>query len=175
SVGLEGLTIGELASDLGLSKSGLFAHFRSKERLQLAVLDLAAEDFARSVFAKAMTLPRGVPRLRRIMEHWLAWLEAPDQAGGCVFLASAWEWDDRPGPVRDSVVAHFQRLLASLQRAVDLCVSEGHLPEGTDAALLASQLHGIAMKYHLDRRLLRDERADAHARAAICRLIEGHP
>jgi AcrR family transcriptional regulator len=97
-LGLEGLTIGELATDLGMSKSGLFAHFRSKERLQLAVLELAAEGFTSRVFRPALKRPRGEPRLRAIFENWLAWVSS-DRQGGCIFLAGAMEYDDRGGPL----------------------------------------------------------------------------
>ncbi|HWO11575.1 MAG TPA: TetR/AcrR family transcriptional regulator, partial [Polyangiaceae bacterium] len=103
-VGLEGISIGELAQDLGLSKSGLFAHFGSKEQLQLDVLDLAAELFRASVFDPALRAQRGEAKVVRLFENLLAWVHDRGQPGGCIFLAGAFEWDDVPGPVRQRVV-----------------------------------------------------------------------
>lgn len=169
--GLEGLTIGELATDLGLSKSGLFAHFKSKEGLQLAVLDAAAEDFTRQVFGPALKQPRGLVRLRSILEHWLGWVHARRLPGGCIFLAGAMEWDDREGPVREKLVHWFDQLSASLQKAIRLCVETGELRADTDVAALAYELHGIALKFHLEHRLLRSPKALDRANLAFDRLL----
>jgi AcrR family transcriptional regulator len=171
-VGLEGLTIGELASDMGLSKSGLFAHFKSKERLQLAVLDAAAQHFVQRVFMPAMKQPRGEPRLRAIFENWLEWIRSQELPGGCIFLAGAMEWDDREGAVRDQLVSWFEQLYAGMRKAISLCVEEGHFRDDIDIDQLTSELHGIALKYHLDNRLLRNRRASERARKAYDRLID---
>ncbi len=171
TVGLEGLTIGALATDLGLSKSGLFAHFKSKEKLQLDVLDAAAEHFRREVFVPALSKPRGEPRMRAIFENWLAWALSKDLPGGCIFLAGALEWDDREGPVRDKLTLWFRALSMGLARAAGLGVSEGHLRADLDLSQFASDWHAIVIKYHLDARLLRDERALVHARRAFERLL----
>ncbi len=173
-VGLQGLTIGDLASEMGLSKSGLFAHFKSKERLQLAVLDAASEEFVQNVFRPALQVRRGLPRLEALMEQWLAQSNSPELAGGCVLLASAIEWDDRPGPVRDAVVDRFQQLIENIERAVTICVQEGHLPAETDAKQLASELHAVVIKHHIDSRLLRNPRAAEFARATFRRLLSAH-
>ncbi|HXI20661.1 MAG TPA: hypothetical protein VNH46_06230, partial [Gemmatimonadales bacterium] len=100
-VGLCGLTIGTLAEDLALSKSGLFAHIGSKEQLQILVLERAAHDFIEAVVRPALREPRGEPRIRALFERWLAWDRDGLLPGGCVFVAAASELDDRPGPVRD--------------------------------------------------------------------------
>src|SRR5712691_7251134 len=99
-VGLTGLTIGALADHLRLSKSGLFAHFRSKEALQIQVLEHAAASFVEAVVRPALPLPRGEPRMRALFERWLEWDQSGALPGGCVFVAAATELDDRPGPVR---------------------------------------------------------------------------
>ena len=108
--GLEGLTIGSLADRLGMSKSGLFAHFGSKEDLQLETLKIARERFERVVFSPALATPRGLPRLRELFRRWLAWADDPAMPGGCVIIGATIEYDDRPGPVRDALVASQQDL-----------------------------------------------------------------
>src|SRR4051812_10971669 len=122
-VGLESLSIGDLAQELGLSKSGLFAHFGSKERLLLDVLDVAAEHFTDRIFRPAVTQPRGEARLAALFESWLEQIDSRELPGGsCVFMASAFEWDDRQGPVRERVVNHFRTLHATLARAVQIAI-----------------------------------------------------
>lgn len=170
-VGLGGLTIGALSSDLGLSKSGLFAHFLSKEKLQLDVLDAAAEHFRLVVFLPALTVPRGLPRLKSIFENWLTWVRSKELPGGCIFLAGALEWDDREGPVREKLVGWFQALHVGLTRAVELAMEEKHFRSDLDAEQFANDMHGIVMKYHLDARLVRNDKAPARARAAFERLV----
>src|SRR4029078_854398 len=96
--GMEGVSIGHLAEELGLSKSGLFAHFGSKEVLQVEILRFAAERFVENVVRPALAQPRGAPRLRRIFERWIAWDRSHSVPGGCLFVAAASELDDRPGP-----------------------------------------------------------------------------
>src|SRR5206468_5300187 len=104
-LGLTGLTIGALADDLRLSKSGLFAHFQSKEALQIAVLDHAAQRFAETVVRPALLEPRGVPRMQALFDRWVAWERDEALPGGCIFVAATAELDDRPGPARDRLVA----------------------------------------------------------------------
>src|ERR1700704_2875943 len=100
-LGVEGLTIGRLADDLGMSKSGLFAHFRSKDVLQVEVLRMAAERFIETVTRPALTAPRGEPRVRALIDRWFSWEQSPPLPGGCPFTAAAFELDDRPGPARN--------------------------------------------------------------------------
>src|SRR5678815_2314775 len=103
--GLRGLSIGRLAEDLKLSKSGLFAHVRSKEGLDQLVVELAGERFVEAVVKPALAAPRGEPRLRAIFEQWLRWPQRSGLPGGCFFVAAAAELDDRPSPARDRLVA----------------------------------------------------------------------
>src|SRR5690242_1048156 len=107
--GLEGITLGKVAADVGMSKSGLFAHFDSKEALQIDVLAAAAKKFTDVVVAPALAAPRGELRLRALFEHWLEWEQHESLPGGCVFMHAAAELDDRPGPARDALVGQ-QRL-----------------------------------------------------------------
>ena len=170
-VGFEGLSIGSLAGRLGLSKSGLFAHFGSKEGLQMQTLQRAQDRFEEVVFRPALKLPRGLPRLRAIFINWLDYLEAIASQGGCPVLAAAAEYDDRPGPVRDMLLAGQRELRGALVKALRLCVEEGHLRQDTDAWQLAYEFFGIMLAAHHDRKLLADSRAAQHAAAAFERLI----
>lgn len=168
-VGLEGLTIGALAAELGVSKSGLFAHFGSKENLQLAVLSFAAEDFRQAVFVPALAERRGLPRLEAAFARWLDWISLRERRG-CVFLSTATEWDDRTGPVRDALVAWFEALYQALEKTWALAVAEGHLHAG-DLAQRVSEMHGIALEFHLNARLLRRPGARRRAETAFARLL----
>lgn len=169
-IGLSSLTIGGLAEQLGVSKSGLFAHFGSKENLQLAVLEWAADDFRRAIFGPALAAPRGLPRLEVVFERWLDWVSLRERSG-CVFLSSALEWDDRQGKVRDALVAWFDALYQGLEKTWALAVAEGHLQPG-DLGQRVSEMHGIVLEFHLDARLLRRPGARERARRAFARLLE---
>jgi len=170
--GLDGLTIGRLAGDLNLSKSGLFAHFSSKEALQVEVLDRAAERFVQVVIRPALAAPRGEPRLRALLERWLRWpIEVP-QPGGCLFVHAAVELDDKPGPVRDRLVALQREWLGALATTVRSAVAEGHFRKDVDAEQIAFELYGIMLSAHHAARLLRDQRAATRARRAVQRLVE---
>jgi AcrR family transcriptional regulator len=168
-VGLSGLTIGHLADDLALSKSGLFAHFNSKEALQVQVLEHAAASFVELVVRPALALPRGVPRLRALFERWLAWDAA--LPGGCVFAAAAAELDDRPGPVRDRLVELQRQWVDVLTTSFRKAVEEGHVARDADPAQFAQDLHGIMLAWHHHTRLLGDGAAAARARRAFEALL----
>ncbi|HKV10835.1 MAG TPA: TetR/AcrR family transcriptional regulator [Thermoanaerobaculia bacterium] len=169
--GLEGLTIGSLSSELGLSKSGLFAHFGSKDELQLQVLKAAVERFEEAVVQPALATPRGEPRLRSFFARWLAWMDDPAKPGGCLFIAATVELDDRPGPQRDFLVESQERRLAFLTRAVRIGIEAGHFSADLDPEQLAFEIDAIALGYHQSRRLLRDPKAALRAHNAFDRLI----
>jgi len=169
--GLEGLSIGDLAAALDMSKSGLFAHFGSKEELQLEVLRTASREFEETVVRPALKAPRGVPRLRQFFENWIDWATAPQRRGGCIFAGAAFELDDRPGPARDYVVEAGKQLLHTLTRTVELGVESGALRPDLDCELLAFQLHSILLGFHHARRLLRMRGAEAVARRAFEQLM----
>ena len=124
--GLEGLTIGALAEQVGMSKSGVFAHFGSREDLQLATLDVAGQRFLQHVLVPALQAPRGLARLRTIMRNWFDWVRH-EQDGGCLFLAAASEFDDRPGAVRDRLLRHETEWREQLARAVQLAMDLNEL------------------------------------------------
>lgn len=164
TLGLEGLSIGSVAKEVGMSKSGLFAHFRSKEEMQTQVLQTAVDRFIETVVAPALREPRGEPRVRAIFSQWLAWAEASWLPGGCLFIASAIEFDDRPGPLRDFLVAAQRDWLDALATTARIAVEEGHFRADLDTAQFAYELYSIALSYHHFQRLMRDPKA--HDRAA---------
>ena len=172
-LGLEGLSIGSLASRLGLSKSGLFAHFGSKEDLQILTLKQAQRHFQQQVLQPAVVEPSGLPRLRALFSNWLTWLER-DSPGGCVMLAASVEYDDRPGAVRDLHVSGQRELRGALAKSIRLAIDAGHLAPGTDPWQLAFEMLGIVLAAHHDRRLLGDARSLSRASQAFERLIEAH-
>jgi AcrR family transcriptional regulator len=173
-LGLEGLTIGGLAEATGMSKSGLFAHFGSREDLQLAVLEHAAQRYGETVLMPALKIERGLPRLRAMFEHWLDWTLASGLPGGCIMIAAAAEYDDRPGPIRDAVIANQHRGNAVTRKAVRLAIDEGHLKTDTDPEQITFELLGIVLASHNHRRLLGDKEARKRALTAFGQLIARH-
>lgn len=170
-VGLEGLTIGRLAEDLELSKSGLFAHFRSKEALQVQVIEYAAERFVATVLRPALTAARGEPRVRALFERWFAWSRTGAGSSGCIFVALAAELDDRPGLARDRLVQTQKDWLAFLANAFRIGIEEGHFRADADADQFAHDLYGIMLAQHHASRLLRDPRARDRAHRAFEALL----
>lgn len=169
--GLEGLSIAPLAQAVGMSKSGVFAHFGSREGLQLAVLDSAAERFGTAVLIAALSQPRGLPRLRAIMRNWFDWVRG--SAGGCVLLGAATEFDDRRGPVRDRVLANDRRWRAELQRTIQQAVDAGHLRAG-DSGQYVFELFAIALAVHHDAGLYGFDTAHRQGVAAVERWFAAH-
>jgi AcrR family transcriptional regulator len=170
--GLEGLSLSTLAGKLGLSKSGLFAHFTSKEDLHLDMLRVASERFVEQVMAPAFKRPRGLPRLRALFANWLRWATDPKLPGGCVFVAAAAELDDQEGPVRDFVVSQQRGLLQAIARTASICVEEGQFRRDLDLEQFAFDVLAIYLAFHHAHRLLRDPRAEQRARRASARLLE---
>ena len=170
--GLEGLTIGALAGELKLSKSGLFSHFGSKEELQVAVLDVASSRFTERVLLPAFKAPRGLPRLERIFEQWIDWMTDPQMPGGCIFQQANAELDDRQGRPHDVLLESQKNLVEALSRTVQLAITEGHFLKTTDARQVAYEFEGIMMVMNLYLRLLKDRKAVDRARVAFQRLVE---
>lgn len=170
-VGVGGLTIGTLADDLRLSKSGVFRHFQSKEALQIAVLEHAAENFIHRVIRPALAEPRGVARMRALFERWLAWDRNGDMPGGCIFVAAASELDDQPGPVRDRLVELQRRYVDVLETSFRHGIEAGAFDPVADPAQFAQDLYGIMLAAHHHSRLLGDGAADSRARRAFERLL----
>ncbi|HEY8091255.1 MAG TPA: TetR/AcrR family transcriptional regulator [Polyangiaceae bacterium] len=170
-VGLEGVTIGTLAERAQMSKSGLFAHFDSKEALQIAVIDEAVGRFVETVVAPALRQKRGEPRLRALLENWLRWSNADFMPGGCVFVASIADLDDRPGPVRDRLAASQRDWLETLSTAIRIAIDEKHFRADVDPAQLSQELLALAYGSHLMSRLLRDRATEGRLRKAVDRLL----
>ncbi|HTV20295.1 MAG TPA: TetR/AcrR family transcriptional regulator [Polyangiaceae bacterium] len=171
SVGFEALSIGDLASDLGLSKSGLFAHFGSKEQLQLDVLDAAAESFKSAVFDPVPRTSPGDARVVALFENVLKWIQSREMPGGCVFMAGAFEWDDAQGPVRQRLVEWHEKFKAGIVRSVSVAIEQQLFRADLDAELFAHELHGILLEYHLEARLMRNKKAQVFARRAFQRIL----
>jgi AcrR family transcriptional regulator len=170
-IGLRGLSIGVLADELELSKSGLFAHFKSKEALQLQVLEFAIERFVDRVVKPALAAPRGEKRVRALFEHWLEWPKSSGLAG-CMFVALATELDDQPGPVRERLVQSQKDWLDVIANAVRTGVAEGDFQRDVDPEQFAHELYGIMLANHHASRLLRDKGGLARTRRAFERLLE---
>lgn len=169
--GLSGLTIGSLAAAADMSKSGLYAHFKSKEALQLACMERNSEQFRDEVFRPALAKPRGVTRLQALMEHWMAWYSRP---GGCLFLAAAAEFDDLPGPLHDLMVAEQRQMIDSLARIATTAVEAGELDEDTDVFQVAQEVFGILLSYNWMSRILSYPDASERTWTAFNRLIDSH-
>jgi AcrR family transcriptional regulator len=170
--GLDGLTIGKLAHELELSKSGLFAHFGSKESLQVAVLENAAERFVEVVVKPALRAPRGEPRLRALFDCWSLWPKKSRLPGGCVFVAAAVELDDQPGPARDCLVRQQRDFLGLIATTVRGAIAEGHFRKDLDVEQFAHDFYAVMLGYHHAYRLLRDPRAGKRAARAFEALLD---
>lgn len=170
--GLAGLTIGTLAEALGMSKAGLFAHFGSKEELEVATIEAAREGFAQAMLPPAMAAAEGLPRLLTLLKHWMDYSER--LSGGCFFSAASAELDDRPGPARDRIVAIMREWLGALEGQIVEARDRGHLRSDVDAVQLAFELHALELGANWARQLFHDAQATARARGAQRRLIDEH-
>ena len=170
--GLEGLTIGRLADDLGMSKSGLFAHFGSKEDLQLATIQAASQRYIREIFIPALKQPRGYPRLLAICDSWLSYVERGVFPGGCFFAAASFEFDSRPGPVRELVRTLMTDWISALEKAIRMAQDEGHVDPKVDPAQLAFELNSLFFGANFSLHLLGDTKALDRAAAAVRERIE---
>jgi AcrR family transcriptional regulator len=174
SEGLEGLTIGRLATALNMSKSGVLGHFGSKEDLQLAVVDAAADIFAREVADKARGADPGLPKLLAMCRAWVSYLERRVFPGGCFFTAAASEFDDRPGRVRNAIAGLTTVWNRDLYRQARTAVAAGDLAPDTDADQLVFEISGVILALNNALQLHRDTTAPTRARRALSRLI-GYP
>jgi AcrR family transcriptional regulator len=170
--GFEGLSIGTIADSVGMSKSGVFAHFGSREDLQLAVLDAAAQRFTEHVFLPALRERRGLPRLEAIGRRWMKWLRS--EQGGCPMVSAAIEYDDRPGVIRERVIFYQTRLRKELARAIDMAVESGELRADTDSAQLAFEIFGVELAMHHDSRLFGFDDAIERGERALERLVASY-
>ncbi|MEZ5603310.1 MAG: TetR/AcrR family transcriptional regulator [Burkholderiaceae bacterium] len=171
--GLEGLTIGALAERMQMSKSGVFAHFGSREDLQIAVLKAYERRFVDEVLVPGLKEKRGLPRLRAIFDRWLE-RTAIEAARGCIWISGAAEYDDRPGAVREELVAMVRSWQRELSRAIQQAVDAGDLPGDLDVQELVFQLYGVILVLHHDGRLLDSPDAVGRARRSFDRLVDSY-
>lgn len=168
--GFEALSIGKLAEAVGLSKSGLFGHFKSKEKLQEMILDYTADSFTLKVFVPATKKPRGIPRIEAILDHWIIWTKSLVE-GGCPLLTAAIEYDDRPGQIRDKVKELFAQKLEFMKKAALIAITEGHFRKDSDPEQFAFEFHALMTGYHINQRLLSDKKSEQRLRNAFAKLI----
>jgi AcrR family transcriptional regulator len=170
-VGLEGLTIGRLADELAMSKSGLVGRFGSKEQLQLAALDLAVQIFRETVYEPAAARPAGLRRLNAICDAWIEYLGHPPFPGGCFLTTASVEFDARPGPVNDAVKRVMRRWIRTLEQEAKVAVENGELPRGVDPKDIAFTINALAVGANCDFQLHRDRSALRRARRAMARAL----
>ena len=171
-IGLEGLSIGAVAEMTKMSKSGVFAHFGSREELQISVVREYHARFEQEVFYSALKAPRGLPRLRALFERWVRRVSVEIDAG-CIYISGAVEFDDRPGPVRDALAAMVRTWHEALERAILIAMEEGHLRADTDPNQLLFEMHGLILALHHDARFLRNPGAVDRARRGFERILAG--
>jgi len=170
--GLEGLSIGALAQDVGMSKSGVFAHFGSREDLQLAVLEAGQLRFLQRVKWPALKLPRGLPRVRAIVANWVEW--AHEYQSGCVLLTAASEYDGREGQLHDTVTRQQAGWRQEMCRAIGHAVENGELGTDTDPGQLAFEIYALMLGLHHDAGLFGFDEARRHTLAGFDRLIASY-
>ncbi|MDB4987120.1 MAG: transcriptional regulator, TetR family [Myxococcaceae bacterium] len=172
SLGLEGLSIGDLAGELGMSKAGVFAHFGSKEELQLATMNAAREIFVLKNAAKVFTAKAGIPRVWTLCQSLLDYLATDTFRGGCFFAAASSEYDDRPGAVRDRLVEIMREWLSILSSILGEAKTVGDLSADSDPEQLAFELHALQAGANWARKLLGDQHALERARTAMLSRLE---
>ena len=169
-VGFDGLSIGQLADQVEMSKSGLFAHFRSKEQLQLQTMERAKEKFVDLVIRPALAAPRGRSRVLAMFDGWLDWTHQALE-GGCIFVAAAAELDDQPGVLRDALVKNERDWLEFIATVAGTAVTEGEFRADLDLEQFAFEVHGVMLAHNHASRLLRDPDADRRTRRAFESLL----
>ena len=170
--GFESLTIGTLAEKTGMSKSGLFAHFGSKQDLQLAALDEAARKFTEQVFLPALKAPRGLKRFRALVENWISWPHRASLPGGCPIDAASREYQHQPGAMRDAVVERQKNLDRELAKTIQMAIDTGELKSSTDARQVSFETLGLILAFNRVQLLFGPHEASQRARAAFDRLVD---
>lgn len=155
--GFDSLTIGETARQVGMSKSGVFAHFDSRDELLLNVIEFTAQDFKVHVFDRAMQHKRGLERINALSRYWIKWSNQP--SGGCPFMSGAFEFDDRPGVIRDALVKQEKSVHDIWERAAKIAVEENEFKTDADCKQFAYEIFGNILSFHIYKRLLNDAKA----------------
>jgi AcrR family transcriptional regulator len=169
-MGLEGLSIGALAEVMQMSKSGVFAHFGSREELQISVIREYHARFEDEVFFPAIGEARGVARVQALFERWIRRVSV-ELDSGCIYISGAVEFDDRPGPVRDALASMVRAWHSALERAIRIAIEEGQLRQDTDPMQMLFEIHGLILALHHDARFLRNPGVLDRARAGFARVI----
>jgi len=169
--GLSGVTLGKLAEHASLSKSGLFAHFRSKEQLQTELLNYTAEFVQTMVVDPAMQFPEGKPRLEALVRHWLGWTARVGLSGGCPVAAAVFELDDTESPIREKFLAKEKEWRGFLNQLVQEAIDKGHFRKDLDVKQFVWELCGIYLAHHVTFRFIRDPQANSYAEIAFQALI----
>lgn len=169
--GLESLSIGELAKSVGMSKSGLFSHFKSKEKLQIMVMDYAAQNFTQKVIKPAIKEKRGIPRIEAIMRNWQRW-SGSYLPGGCPFLSAIIEFDDRPGKVRDRIKRLQEIMINTFVRSFKIAKEEGQIDPDCSEEQLGYEFYSSMVGYHIYNRLLKDDNAKEKFETMVVSIIE---
>jgi AcrR family transcriptional regulator len=170
-IGLEGLSIGALAEVTGMSKSGVFAHFGSREELQISVIREYHDRFESEVFYPALKQERGLPRLQALFDNWMH-RTSTEIDSGCIYISGAVEFDDRPGPVRDALATTVNTWQTALRRAVEIAQSLGQMDAQADPQQIAFEIHGLILALHYEARFLRNPGAADRARRGFVHICE---
>lgn len=171
TIGFESISIGELAKKVGMSKSGLFAHFKSKETLHVMIMEHAGYLFTKKVIKPALKEPRGLKRLNAIIENWLSW-SLQDSGGSCPLITASIEFDDRPGMVKETVHRLLTSLHETLSIACSLAIETGEIKKDADTDLMAQEIFSYIMSYHLYKKTLNDPKAKERFEKSIQSLID---
>ena len=169
-IGLEGLSIGVLAEVTQMSKSGVFAHFGSREELQIRVIREYFHRFEQEVFYPALKEPRGLPRVRALFANWMKRIAVEIQSG-CIFISGAVEFDDRPGLVRDALASSVKTWLAAVHRAVVQAKEDGQLTADADERQIAFEIHSLILGLHYEARFLKTPGSIARANNGFERIL----
>lgn len=170
-VGLNGLTIGTLAKHTGMSKSGLFQHFGSKEQLQVETLKAGVERFVETVIRPALQAPRGISRVRTLFDNWLRWATEEGLPGGCLFIAASIELDDQPGAARDYLVEHQEQWLDLIATTARKAIETGEFRADLDVYQFAYEFNAMLLSFQQADRLMNDGRAVTRARTMFERIV----
>ena len=168
--GLECLSIGALSKATNMSKSGLFAHFQSKENLQIEILDYAAQIFSENVVVPALKTEAGVPRIKALVNNWVAW--SAKISGGCIFVNASTDFSDRPGRVRDRLLLQQKIWIDCLCRIARSAIGVGDFREDIDAEQFAFELYSLLLGFHLYSKLLNESETIKRQEVALDRLLD---
>ena len=171
-LGLESVTIGALAKATNMSKSGLFAHFQSKENLQVEILNYAAQLFSEGVIIPALIAEAGIPRIKALVDNWIKW--ASELTGGCIFVSASTDFSDRPGKVRRVLLQQQNEWIDSLRRMAQSAVRVGHFREDIDYDQFAFDLYSLLLGFHLYYTMLDDTQTRRHQKTALNRLLDAY-